>query len=83
MVIQSTVCHCEKCFNPLQCENVKNVLILFNVEKFLYKVAYFAGATKIILITSENRELFSVDEFRFCKSKNVSNYEEKARQPNT
>lgn len=46
-------------------------------------MAYFAGATKIILITSENRELFSVDEFRFCKSKNVSNYEEKARQPNT
>ena len=40
-------------------------------------MAYFAGATKIILITSENRELSSVDEFRFCKSKNVSNYEKK------
>ena len=41
-----------------------NVLTLINVEKLLSRIAFVAGAIKIILInfiTSENRERFSVD----------------------
>ena len=41
-----------------------NVLTLINVEKLLSRIAFVAGASKIILInfiTFENRERFSVD----------------------
>ena len=65
---------------------VKNVdvLTLFNVEMLMhFKIVYVAGAIKIILIKwiiSENRQLFSVDRLCICKSKNVSDYKQKAGQ---
>ena len=64
---------------------VKNVVLtLFNVEMLMhFKIVYVAGTIKIILIKciiSENRQLFSVDRLCICKSKNVSDYKQKAGQ---
>ena len=63
---------------------MKNVVLtLFNVEMLMnFKIVYIL-ATKIILIKwiiSENRQLFRVDRICICKSKNISDYEEKAEQ---
>ena len=57
-----------------------DVLALFVVEKLLSKIGYVVGAIKIILfkwITTENRECLSVDRFRVCKRKSVSDDEKK------
>ena len=60
------------------------VLTLFNVEMLmLFKIVYVAEAIKIILIKwiiSENKQLIPVNRLCIYKSKNVSDYEEKAGQ---
>ena len=70
------------------CRSLWKVLIFqpsSKVEKPLSKIAFVAGTIKIILpkwLTPENRERFSLDKFRACKHKNVSDNKKKSGEPN-